>query len=389
MRRLAAVRLRSLAAGLACALPLVTGRAAHAESPAPPPVRAVDLLVVVDSSPGATVDRAALVAGLPAFTAAIGEQFRGDYASPAIDLHVGVITADRADHGALRTASVETCAAAPAGGFVQYQGNQWGQVSQNFTGTLADAIACLVPSDTTGAAAAEPLAAIRTALDGSVPGNAGFLRADATLAVLVITDQDDCSSTGAPLDTFACAEAAWACTPAIDATRGPRSTCTARPVATGLVGIYDAVNFLYSLKVSSSLIAFGVVRGAPTPVSVISGPAIAPSCSNGARTATPGLRLDAIAAEIHNSWTEVACDDAGIDGFVVPIVAATYAPVGGDYYHGECDGGFYPGDDSGVGGHGADHAGIGCGCAAGAPHGGTGVLVALGFAVALRRRRRR
>ena len=109
-------------------------------------------------------------------------------------------------------------------------------------------------------------------------------------------------------------------------------------MGTGLRGIGEAYGFLASLKVSPSLIAFGVVRGAPAPVTVISGPALAPSCSNAARTATPGLRLDAIASEIYNSWTQVACDDAGIDGFVLPIVAATYAPVSGDNYLGDCDG---------------------------------------------------
>ena len=38
-------------------------------------------------------------------------------------------------------------------------------------------------------------------------------------------------------------------------------------------------------------------HGAPTPVTVIGGPAIAPPCSNGARVAPPGLRLDAIASD--------------------------------------------------------------------------------------------
>jgi MYXO-CTERM domain-containing protein len=372
-------------------LALASSSAARAESIAHTPVSEVDLLIVVDSSPEAAGARAAFVAGIPAFVQTLGDELHGDTGQPMIDLHVGVVTADRADGGALRAVAVADCAAAPRDRYAAYRSDQWGSATENYDGTLAEAMRCLIPLEGHGSSTTEPLRAIRAALDDPPTANEGFLRPNAALAVLVVTTHDDCSSAGAPLDPFACAAAAWQCTPAIDATAGPRANCSAAAAPNGLSPwrIDDELGFH---KVSKSQIAFGVVRGLPSPVAVVSGPAIQPSCTSGAIAATPALRLDAAANAFTNSWLEVACDDDGFASFVYPIVAATYPPIGDRDVGGlACDGGSY-GDfsDAGVGGHGADdrtHA-FGCACSTGAPSTGTGALFALALAFALRRRRR-
>src|SRR6185437_16477301 len=86
---------------------------AHAQDA--PTGREIDLLIVVDTGPHSPALRAAFATGLPAFATTLTED-------PDVDLHVGVITSDRADGGALRTASALDCAAAPDRPYLAYAG---------------------------------------------------------------------------------------------------------------------------------------------------------------------------------------------------------------------------------------------------------------------------
>ncbi len=396
MSRLTSTRIAAprTAIGVAIAALVSVPAAAVAESPPLSPVRSVDLLIVVDTSPdaAATAERAAFRAAIPSFVDGLLARFPGDYQTGMLDLQVGVITADPADGGRLRTVSVDACAAAPTGAFAHYLGNAYGQVTQNYTGTLADAIRCLVPSDAQGAAIAQPFATMRSALDGSVPDDAGFLRADAALAVLVVTVQDDCSAIGSPpLTRFACAIDGWSCTSPVNGAPGARDGCVASYAPTGLVSDDDALNSLRSLKPLFQQVAFGALRGPATPVAVVDGSAglsIAPSCAIGTLVATPALRLDALAASVPNTWLGSACDATGLVGFIDPIVAAATAQPfddhDGGYFGDDCDGGLI-GEPAGGGGDDT----IGCACGAGRPSAGTGACFAIAFVIARRRRRRR
>ncbi|HLK93446.1 MAG TPA: hypothetical protein VKZ18_26385, partial [Polyangia bacterium] len=73
----------------------------------------------------------------------------------------------------------------------------------NYTGSLGTAIQCFLPLGNKGCGFGQPLAAAAHALGadnvvGGVPtppaSNAGFLRPDAYLAVIFLSDQDDCSA---------------------------------------------------------------------------------------------------------------------------------------------------------------------------------------------------
>ena len=69
---------------------------------------------------------------------------------------------------------------------------------KNYTGNLADVFTCIAALGETAAASSSQFAAITRALgaDGrAAPAeNQGFLRPDAYLAIVMITNEDDCSA---------------------------------------------------------------------------------------------------------------------------------------------------------------------------------------------------
>jgi len=65
---------------------------------------------------------------------------------------------------------------------------------QNYSGAPIESVfACMATVGTTGCGFEAPLEAMKRALDGSRPENAGFLRPGAFLAVVILTDEDDAS----------------------------------------------------------------------------------------------------------------------------------------------------------------------------------------------------
>jgi hypothetical protein len=76
--------------------------------------------------------------------------------------------------------------------------SQNGGKVNNFQGDIADVFACMASLGTNGCGFEHQLQSVRIALSGFVTDNAGFMRSDAHLAVVYITDEDDCS---APADT--------------------------------------------------------------------------------------------------------------------------------------------------------------------------------------------
>jgi hypothetical protein len=64
---------------------------------------------------------------------------------------------------------------------------------RNFDGTLFDIFACMTNLGTEGCGFEQPLEAMHAALDNN-PANGGFLRDNSVLAVIFVTDEDDCSA---------------------------------------------------------------------------------------------------------------------------------------------------------------------------------------------------
>jgi hypothetical protein len=159
--------------------------------PAPTPV---DILFVIDSSPAAATyqeqirDSLQNVALLPGRVAA------------RLDLHIGVITADLGDgstderiavpgscHG-MGDAGLMRRSALVDGAFMTEHTTQ-AKNFINYQGDFTAALQSLSNVGTAGCAQTQPLEAIRRALRD--PHNAGFVRDDAALAIVILAAQDD------------------------------------------------------------------------------------------------------------------------------------------------------------------------------------------------------
>jgi hypothetical protein len=172
--------------------------------------RAVDILFMIDDSSEMTAMQQKLVGQLATFVLALQNLPGG-----LPDLHIAVVSSDlgapgdssaaigctaSGDEGAFQSAPRGSCAASglqPGATFISNAGGV-----ANYTGDLADVLACIVPLGSNGCGFEHQLASVARALGAGgappPPGNAGFLRPDALLAIFLLTNEDDCS---APADT--------------------------------------------------------------------------------------------------------------------------------------------------------------------------------------------
>jgi hypothetical protein len=201
---------RRLASMILAALPLALGAGCRTQLAGPggpeeaPFQNQLDLLFVVDDGSAAAA-QAKLGAQIPTFIQMLEALPRG-----LPDLHVAVITTDMGapgdeprcsatgDAGLFQSTpgAAASCASGPlpaGASFLSRNG-----AGQNFTGDLATALQCLILRGAAGCGFKQPLAAIARALgaDGSPPpaANAGFLRPDALLGIIILTTEDDCSA---------------------------------------------------------------------------------------------------------------------------------------------------------------------------------------------------
>ena len=175
------------------------------------PTRQLDLLFLVDSSSGPEKAQENLRANLPRLLDVL-KNVEGRLP----DLHAAVITSDlgigsdqipgcnstggnRGEFqfgvGQGAVGCTETGLAAGAT-FVRTTGGA--DPVSNFTGDVTQVLQCLLPVGTSGCGFEQPLASLVRALgaDGApAPGlNQQFLRDDAVLAIVMLTDEDDCSA---------------------------------------------------------------------------------------------------------------------------------------------------------------------------------------------------
>lgn len=139
----------------------------------------------------------------------------------------------------------------------------------NFTGELGDAFACMAEIGHQGCGIEQPLEAMRLAL--TLPDNAGFLRDDAELLVVLLTDEDDSSK----LDPVAITDRSDAlsvnqreyeygvtCDSDLH-TMGEHDDCVARPDTTMIAPIDSYISFLQTLKSDPAMV---MVAGIVPPV---------------------------------------------------------------------------------------------------------------------------
>ena len=159
----------------------------------------LDLLFMIDDSPSMSEEQANLARNFPRLIDALKKLPSG-----FPDLHLGVVSSDMGagatvlagacgtslgDRGVLQVRS--GCGLDPSKG--RYLSSQNGGTQNNFEGDIAEVFACMANLGTNGCGFEHQLQSVRMALSGFVSDNVGFLRSDAHLAVVYITDEDDCS----------------------------------------------------------------------------------------------------------------------------------------------------------------------------------------------------
>ena len=257
----------------------------------PEPIEAVDILFVIDDSGSMQEQQDALIASA-------GESLFAQLAAEIggmPDIHVAVVSSDLGvgswaisgctdgDDGVFQVGDT-ACPVTIDGAFLSdYDDGSGGRI-RNFTGELADAFACAAALGTQGCGFEMHLESMRRALDGSNPQNAGFLREDAILLVVILADEDDCSAfdtdmfdTGqnditSPLgylSSFRCFEFGVVCDGDDPRTFGGKTGCVPRETSPYITPVADYVTFLQGLKDDPSMVMVAGIFGAAGPVAVV------------------------------------------------------------------------------------------------------------------------
>jgi len=329
-RRLARLAIAALvgALGAACAQQDAQVGAGHAYREvldvAPDEADALDVLFVIDDSGSMHDKQTELMASAHDALFGLLDQVMGERP----DLHVAVVSTDMGagdnnipfcappgDDGRFRTGANDDCPQLAAGDrFLVDVADPDGTRQTNYTGDIADAFACMADLGTQGCGLEMPLASARRALDGSSPDDAGFLRPDAMLLVVFVTDEDDCSADDMSVFDLAadlgpinhrCFAYGVVCDPDTPLEPGEKTGCVPREDSAYMHSVADYVDFFRSLKDDPSKVMIGGIYAPTTPVVVAPDPQandsstvwVAPSCqSSGAPSyAIPAIRLDAVA----------------------------------------------------------------------------------------------
>jgi hypothetical protein len=314
----------------------------------PEEIRALDILFVIDDSGSMATDQYALV------QAAGSELFEqlGDHLGVMPDLHVAVISTDLgsnavgaggcdAGDGGRFQVGGGACASIDGTFLVDVDDGAGGRIT-NYQGTLADTFACVARLGDVGCGFEHPLEAMRRALDGSNPENAGFLREQALLLVVFLTDEDDCSafdrsvfdatdeSIGGPLGpltSFRCFEFGVACDADDPRAPGAREGCVPREDSAYIYPVQEYVDFLSTLKADPSMVMVAGIVPPAAPVAVeadVNGyPALAGACTPPPAPCppeqpdcirdpvAPAVRLDAVLHAFPSRYVlESICDDS-------------------------------------------------------------------------------
>ncbi|MCE9575850.1 MAG: hypothetical protein K8W52_22055 [Deltaproteobacteria bacterium] len=304
----------------------------------PTAIGALDVLFVIDNSGSMLPKQQALAAAAREQVFSLLEAQVGTMP----DLHVGVITTDMGagtfDHvncnapqaGALATGAPGSTCDMVTGHYLVDVASSDGSRLRNYTGEIGDAFGCLASVGTSGCGFEQPLAAMRAALDPDHVLNPGFLRSEAMLLVVFVTDEDDCSAGGTLFDptdpTYGalkarCWNAGVVCSVDDPNTPGPRDGCVPREGATPVVPISTYADFLRGLKADPSMIMVATIAGNTEPVEIVTEqdtPTIGVpgvTCETAtAGSATPPVRLAALAAQFSSRYSfSTICDLGGPD----------------------------------------------------------------------------
>jgi hypothetical protein len=279
----------------------------------------VDLLFVIDDSPSMAPKQVELKARFPEFVKAIDRLGSG---GSKVSYHIGVITTDvgagpftlgsgqcapggRGGKLQPKGAAADVGCLAPLGGLNFIELNQIANTSNLPTGQdLAKTFSCMASVGDKGCGFEQPLESVYRALHDRPPENANFLRDDALLVVVFVTDEDDCSvdpssdlfdpaKTGqyGSLLSYRCSQYGVMCGGQLlpyAGSGGPLTACTAATPAAGgkLTDLNKYINLFTKpaasggVKVNPSDVTLVGITGPSAPVSsLLANPASTPYTS--------------------------------------------------------------------------------------------------------------
>lgn len=299
--------------------------------------RSVDVLFLIDDSTNSLEASTDVLRSFGAFTRVLAEQ-------GLPDLHIGVATSDLGTtavgdtmpgpsfgsgpggcSGIGKAGNLQNFGNAVTGNYIEDVAGASGSRVTNYTGTLEDAFTSIAAVGANGCGFEQHLEAITKALDNN-PNNAGFLRADANLAIIVVADEDDCSlehtslidpsrtAEFGPFQSFRCTHFGITCdiggeTPDAMNTAGTKAECHSNEQSPYVTHVADHVAFLKSLKPDPRMEMMATIVGPPTPFAVALEPPVGSTtpipvlvntCNPPADAlgAAPGVRLDEAATEL-------------------------------------------------------------------------------------------
>jgi hypothetical protein len=306
------------------------------------PNRDLDLLIVMDDTIGLPEVAADLSTHLPEFLERLSVL---DGTLP--NLHIGMATSDmgttgsdapgvpgpaigQIGNGGCSGAGKDgTLVAVTAGGPIYISDVLQGGVrAKNYSGELATALGdSLRWAGGGGCGFEQHLRATRRAL--TKPENSGFLRKEASLAVVIVADEDDCSlrSSGllaadtsvlGPLQSYRCTQQGVVCDESLD-TSGTKTHCRPREDSSFVEGVAATTDFLDGVKPPHQLVVAGIV-GDRTPF------VVSPHSPPGGGEATLGLDSvcsGALSGGVHPSPRLHAVIDHFSGNGTAPSICAT------------------------------------------------------------------
>lgn len=304
----------------------------------------VDILFVVDNSGSMDPHQTNLRANFPKLIDALRSNKLGG-AIP--NVHIGVVSTDvgvgttgqenfgcsiDGDDGKLQHRSADGGCPSSSDGWISYIEGQTnlGGCGGDAVECVKQAFSCVAKLGVAGCGYEAPLESAKRALDPKAGRNPGFLRPDAFLAVVFITDEDDCSAEPAlfqdgdklgPNKSYRCFQHGFQCSAAAGTNPGERTGC--KPKEGPLKSISSYIDFFQRLKATPDRLIFAAISGPSDKVVVLpdtDGDAhLEPSCTIEAidpstgRPAggAPALRLNAVVEALGGQTTEICAADFG------------------------------------------------------------------------------
>ncbi|HSD90530.1 MAG TPA: hypothetical protein VLB44_23555 [Kofleriaceae bacterium] len=311
--------------------------------------RDVDLLFIIDDSPSMLDKQANLKSSFPNLVSVLATVQGG-----LPNIHLGVITTDMGSKGADDTVAgpgigsgpgscsgsgkdgvLQTFGAPVTGNYLSDLDDGTGNRVKNYTGTLEAAFSAMASAGAGGCGFEQPLAALRRSFENAT--NAGFIRSTARLAIVLLSDEDDCSmshstlmgsdtATLGPLQSFRCTRFGVQCDVAGTTTDemnalGGKDACHSNEQSAYVADLARYSSFLSTLKADPREVIFGAIVGATSPFSVeprsppgggTAIPALAHSCSYtgaaGTEVADPPARIAQLAGNLRRGSIDSVCN---------------------------------------------------------------------------------